>query len=199
MLYISPVDNSLHGDYHGLHSCAVSLLTEGIKKEYGICISESCISTGRYGKPFIPQYPNIHFSYSHCFDMAVCYISDTECGCDIEAVGRNIGERVMKRCFTEREISAVNSCGSIPKGAAALWTLKESYVKAIGTGLAYGMKKAELCMNNNRVVLADKEIADSCGFITLTDGEHIVSVCEMGRNPIVTFSSWDQILFPFSP
>jgi Phosphopantetheinyl transferase len=104
------------------------------------------IQTNEYGKPFIPGYP-YHFNISHSDDLIICGVSDIEIGVDCQTVDTNSNiEGIIKRFFTPDEQSYVlsGSPSSTPElrtnnlelrtRFTELWTLKESYIKALGTG-----------------------------------------------------------------
>ncbi len=110
------------------------LLAQGLLSEYGITdIPE--FSYGPKGKPFLKDYPNIHFSLSHCHKAAICSIDNVSTGCDIEQTDLVPDEALMRMCLNDGEIRSVK--GSSHPGAefAKIWTRKEAFLKMTGTGL----------------------------------------------------------------
>lgn len=100
---------------------------------------------GQYGKPYV-RGNNIFFNLSHSGEYAVCAVSDKEVGIDIQQKGA-LKMKVARRCFTE------NECGYIlgqPDSEMAadmfyrLWSLKESFVKAVGKGFNLPFKSFEI-------------------------------------------------------
>jgi 4'-phosphopantetheinyl transferase len=94
------------------------------------------IRLGAYGKPFLLE-GGLFFNLSHSGEYAACAVGAEEVGLDIEEVGVADAD-VARRCFTPGELRRV-----MPDGARVdveafcrLWTLKESYIKRIGTGLS---------------------------------------------------------------
>lgn len=92
-----------------------------------------------YGKPYIDK--KIYFNISHCNNIVVCVISDEIVGVDIEKL--NYKKSVVKRCFNEKEINLINNSINKKEIFTIIWTCKESYVKKIGIGLEYGLKKVD--------------------------------------------------------
>ena len=76
------------------------------------------------------QDEKLFFNLSHTKEYVVCCISDQEVGIDIEYT-RPINELVIKKCFSKSEQDFVKTDHDFTK----VWTLKESYIKNIGTGL----------------------------------------------------------------
>ncbi|MCR5356514.1 MAG: 4'-phosphopantetheinyl transferase superfamily protein [Lachnospiraceae bacterium] len=94
------------------------------------------------GKPhvFLPGDTNddgsakeMHFSLSHSGDYAICAVDDDIIGADIELIDDNpvSYDKIATRFFCREEAAAINSTESFFK----IWTLKESFTKAVGLGL----------------------------------------------------------------
>lgn len=92
---------------------------------------------GKFGKPYLKNYPHISFSLSHSEDMgflAVC-TKGLEVGADIEKIreGREF-PGIASRYFTEQE-NYFYAQYPAPETFMQIWTRKEAYTKALGTGL----------------------------------------------------------------
>lgn len=90
---------------------------------------------GQYGKPYIRD-GGIYFNLSHSGEYAVCAVSDREVGIDIQLKG-DLKMNVARRYFTENECKHILAQPDSTKATDMfyrLWSLKESFVKAIGTG-----------------------------------------------------------------
>ncbi|CAL8350760.1 unnamed protein product [Lota lota] len=98
--------------------------------------------------------------------------------------------RIMTRQFTEYEWSVIQSSGSERQQLAAFyrhWALKESFIKAIGTGLGFNLQRAEFHLSPQPVtedqvqrrtmMHLDEEEEDTWMFEeSLLDADHHVAV-----------------------
>ena len=126
-IYISPAEQKK------LHDTAYELLFSALRED-GITASHADILISERGKPYFGDLP-VFFGISHCKGYAMCMISDSNIGADCETV-RKYHERTALRAFTESENRLIDESGSRDEALSRLWSLKESYVKYTGTGLA---------------------------------------------------------------
>ena len=97
------------------------------------------ISSGEHGKPYFPDRRDLHFNLSHSGDVALCALSDRDIGCDAEKI-RKPPFRVAEKFFSEEERKYVFSGGTEKERTNRffkVWTLKESALKATGSGFTY--------------------------------------------------------------
>jgi phosphopantetheinyl transferase len=94
------------------------------------------------GRPFLVGNEGIDFNISHSDMWLVMLVSDKSIGIDIEAYkeNRNIFG-IAKNYFLPEEYLAIMNSSNAIFLFHQLWTLKESYVKATGEGIAHGFKK----------------------------------------------------------
>ena len=90
----------------------------------------------KFGKPYLREYKNLFFNISHSGDMTVVAVSNNEVGVDIELIRAANIDSIIKR-FHESEIKYIISHHGEDRIKAffLVWTLKESYLKALGVGL----------------------------------------------------------------
>ncbi len=86
------------------------------------------------GKLFIPG-SDIRVNLSHSGDYAVCAVCGSEVGIDIECV-KEANPALAKRFFTREEYEYVKNAGDSNDAFFELWVKKESFIKAVGKGLA---------------------------------------------------------------
>ena len=134
-LYVCPVPE---GNQKAEHETAHFLLNTAVQELFRI--ENPVLSYGTYQKPYFRDYPEIHFNLSHCKGLAVCLISNYECGADVEAC-RNVRPAVVRRVFSPEEKEMLNRSADPDQLFTQLWTLKESYVKAVGRGIGFHMEK----------------------------------------------------------
>ncbi len=104
---------------------------------FGIDAMSARVAHDADGKPYLVDHPGIFFSLSHSGSMAMCAVADAPIGCDIQSVSEvRHSEAVARRFFTRREQEQWAACSEPRREFARLWTLKESYVKYLGCGIA---------------------------------------------------------------
>jgi 4'-phosphopantetheinyl transferase len=99
---------------------------------------------GESGRPFIAREHAIEldFNIAHTNGMvAVAAGWDLRLGIDVEAFARRRNLEIARRYFSAREIAGLAALPpeDQPRRFLELWTLKEAYLKAIGTGIAGGL------------------------------------------------------------
>ena len=120
------------------HRCLLAhlLLMRSLGTETGTTGTEICLEYGEKGKPEVSGQPDLHFNLSHSGDMVVCAVDCHPVGVDVEKI-REIDPDVAQSCFTAAEQSYLNKdLRMFLDRFYQLWTLKESYLKALGTGLS---------------------------------------------------------------
>lgn len=103
--------------------------------------------TDENGKLYLTEYDGIYVNLSHSGDYAVCAVSDVPIGVDIQHC-RECDMKMANRFFTAEEAGFINKSTDKNNAFFEIWTKKESFVKAIGKGLAIPL--------NSFSVLADK-------------------------------------------
>ena len=96
---------------------------------------------GFNGKPFVENHGvGLEFNLSHAKDVIVCAVTKSyPLGIDVEHTKRKSDTyKLAPRYFAEQEIAALEQIEyqSQPQNFYDYWTLKESYIKACGDGLA---------------------------------------------------------------
>lgn len=98
--------------------------------------SEDEIFYGSKGKPYL-KGKKVFFNVSHSGEYAICAVADTEVGCDIEKIEK-ADMKLAKKCFSEHEYESLCGCETEKERNILFfryWTMRESYVKALGTGI----------------------------------------------------------------
>ena len=162
------------------HDHAHNLLRECLRT-YGIAYSEDTpVDKNDMGKPSLAEHPDIHFNLSHAKGIAACIVTDRECGIDCEQV-RKCSQGVMRRAFTESERTLVEALPEDQQDLmfTRIWTLKESYVKALGIGVSYPLNTVGFSFDGDRII-SDK---DGCSFrqYLIHGSRYVVSVCRLNK------------------
>lgn len=94
------------------------------------------ITLGKYGKPRFVGYDELEFNLTHAGNYVACILADCEVGIDIEIFSKKMDLNISKHYFTNAEHRFITEDGmSSQRRFFYIWTLKESYIKKIGTGL----------------------------------------------------------------
>lgn len=134
---------------------------------------------GEKGKPHIGNLSDIHFNISHSGHYVVCAVAPVEIGIDVERI-RKVNLRIAERFFSPSEINDLMACDEEYRMQyfITLWTIKESYLKAIGRGLTQHLNSFTIVKNGNSYLLTGNEEAETYGIETQQlDHEYMMAVC----------------------
>ena len=121
-----------------LCAAAFLLLCDGLREEYGI-IQPPMLEYHEEGKPFLADYPHIHFNISHCHVAAICAIAPHPIGIDVERI-RPYNESVVRYTMNEEELRQIEASPHPDIAFIRLWTMKEALLKLTGSGIQKDMK-----------------------------------------------------------
>ena len=153
-----------------IRSLAVGLLLEKALDDIGIGDRE--IRIGDNGKPYLASSA-VFFNLSHSGERAMCAVSDMEVGCDVQKIGE-ANLKIAGRFFSPSERQLLNSIEDESekiKMFYRLWTLKESYVKALGTGLKTPLGSFSVTTGENVNGYHFKEYYTSDGYVYAVCGK----------------------------
>jgi 4'-phosphopantetheinyl transferase len=127
-----------------------------ISQKLGLVPHSIVFSRSKNGKPFL-ENNIVRFNLSHSGDWVVMSIAEAEVGIDAELI-RPINYHIAERFFSKDEVTILNSKEGDEKLAYFfdLWTLKESYLKLIGTGLTRSLSSFTVHMNSGEFVISEE-------------------------------------------
>jgi len=128
-----------------LSLCAGFLIKESCNY-FGKPNSDKSISYGENGKPYFSNETHFFFNVSHSGSKVMCIASEKENGCDVEKI-RTFKPLVANRVCTPLELQWLSGYYDIKEKERAfirLWTIKESYMKILGTGFALSPRDIQL-------------------------------------------------------
>ena len=154
------------------------------------------LSFSAAGKPYLPGASGFHFNLSHAGAWVICAVSSCEVGCDIEEIRPRMPKRILRHLPPEEQ----RLLAAAPDAADLffrLWTLRESYAKATGTGLTLPLTPVDLslCEGSGKPSPASPyrfyEYEDFAGY-------HC-AVCIKGGGavrPAVHITDFESVVFP---
>ncbi|WP_373481953.1 4'-phosphopantetheinyl transferase superfamily protein [Acetobacterium sp.] len=144
---------------------AEMLLKEAMSQVYGI-YKPLAIKAGADGKPWLTDYPDIHFNLSHSGDYVVCGLGSRSVGVDIQKMELpNL--KLARRFFAALEADWLFALPTEKQihGFYDLWALKEAYMKYTSKGFNLPMDAFQIdCLN---------ELAINPGTAIVADGKRI--------------------------
>lgn len=156
-------------------SLGAGILLEYALNEAGLAGSDRTITYLPSGKPVLKD---CGISLSHSNGIVMCAIAPFELGCDIERIGKKDYKKLSERFFHDYEKAYASSS---EEAFTRLWTLKEAYVKYLGTGLSKSLDSfffEGLSGSDELKVIDNQKRNDSCFIYTEKLGnEYIYSVC----------------------
>lgn len=113
-------------------ACAGYLLRHALLEEG---IESPVFAKNEWGKPFLADRDDLHFSLSHSGHWALCAISNLPVGVDVELPRCTMA--VAKRHFRPDELENIAQLDSTRQADALnrFWTAKEAFAKMLGRGL----------------------------------------------------------------
>lgn len=111
--------------------------------------SEVTFCYTEYGKPSLPN-SGLYFNFSHSVDLAVLALSRIgELGVDLEYTAKKIDFMpIAAHFFAEKEYETLQQLPEKQRNLAfyLCWTRKEAFIKAVGEGLSFPLKKFEVSL-----------------------------------------------------
>lgn len=182
-------------------SLGVGILINEFMREHNLSTEQSAYKVGKNGKPY---FDGFCFNASHSGKYAVCVFADNEVGCDIEQLnGKDL--RIAQRFYSENEQKYVfdrDFQKLSNERFVRIWTLRESYLKYLGTGLtkplsSFGLENLSVCDNNklefpaekcvmtidcestkkSRAVIVDNDAPADCYFYEYRIADAYISIC----------------------
>ncbi|HFD79967.1 MAG TPA: 4'-phosphopantetheinyl transferase superfamily protein [Gammaproteobacteria bacterium] len=155
---------------HHRHSYLVAhgLLRHTLSRYVDIAPEDWKFSHGRHGRPEIanPSAPPLRFNLTHTEGLTGCIVTlHADCGIDAEQLTtRHATSDIARRMFSEEECRELERLPAREHTAYFFehWTLREAYVKAIGTGISFPTNRLRFVTGHGGVarVLFQPDIDD---------------------------------------
>jgi len=143
------------------------LLKSLISNYLNIEIEEINFIQNEYGKPSLQPELNeidLQFNVSHSEHLGMfAFTTGQELGIDVESIQQtpNLNE-IVDMCFSdfEKEWFYKSEPGLQQELFYKVWTGKEAFIKAIGTGLSFPLKEIEFKINSNTTITFQSKHGD---------------------------------------
>lgn len=118
-----------------------------------------------------------YFSLSHSGTVAACVLSDRPVGVDVQKLSP-FSEPLVRRFFCPQELSELQQAQDSSYAFTKLWSLKESYVKALGTGLSTPLNSFRISLEPPLLTASGDAV-----FWHQSVGEYHFAICIPGAEP----------------
>ena len=179
--------------------CAELLLRYSLFQALGR-LDEPKIVYNEFGKPFVNHIAGFSYNLSHSGKWVVIAYGSTEIGIDIEEI-QTVEENIYDKYFTEEEKNYICTTTEAEhkKRFTQIWTLKESYIKYLGTGIftelhSFSVNAIEGVVRTQAEGIQKGLRLKSCLF----DTDYYLSVCGMEEELSireVSFEDFQHILY----
>lgn len=141
------------------------------------------LNYNKYGKPSLANPLDVHFNLSHAGNIVVCAVDNFPIGIDIEEI-QPLDMSVAQNCYTQDEIYRLTAKKEVDRLRYFydLWTIKESYVKAIGKGLALPINSFSVDKEENGKISLFPLIEKWFFRQYEIDADYILSICASHDN-----------------
>lgn len=155
---------------------SLELISYGLEAEYNIKEANQNLDYSPLGKPFLRNYMDIHISLAHCRHGVTAILSRERVGIDIEKL-KPYNIYAARKILDEVELKRVEASVDSSREFFRYWTLKESYIKAIGMGFSYPTKSIHFVLEEDGQVRSNHKEA----LFSLYEHElgFIVAVCQL--------------------
>ncbi len=179
------------------------LLNYGLQRRFKEFVPPAEFGIGEHGKPFLKpnqtgivlrEGEELHCNLSHSADYVACVLSDRPAGIDIEKERSTIRPGVM-RFFSEEERRIIEESKQPDRVFFDFWVLKESYMKAVGTGFAKSPSSFFVCPEDGIYRIYEQGVRQryECFLFHPKDGYHLAVCTEVSvsrEEPVLEEVLW---------
>ena len=121
--------------HSGRISCIVSylLFLYGFRNLYHMEGTPD-FSGEKFEKPYLADYPEIHFNLSHCNNGCACIMDNFEVGIDLQEI-RKVSLKTFEKICSADEILEIQNSNNPEKEFCKIWSYKEALSKLTGEGI----------------------------------------------------------------
>lgn len=160
------------------------LLRHGLAEQFGLASTDIRLERDGFGRPGLVGRTDVQFSISHCPEAVAVLVADAPVGVDVESI-RPHDPYAARRVLAPAELARLTNSPAPDLDFFRLWTLKESYGKALGVGMSYPLREVCFEVHPDGTVTSNRTDASfQCeeSFVGL-----VVAICRLGSgHPIDT-------------
>ena len=165
----------------------LSYASEKFDKSYASLLAKESYLLERdvneYGKPYFIYHPDVPFNLSHSGKYCVCAFSDSRIGVDVQIKSEPYAD-IADSFFNDSERKILYD---LPENKRedyffTTWTLKESYMKAVGKGMQIPLKEIqeyEISEDTYAISAKNEEGRYIARILSEFDDEYKLSVCTL--------------------
>lgn len=137
-----------------------------------------------HGKPYLHPWCGIYVNWSHSGSYVLCAVSDREVGVDLQETVREPKESLVRRVLQPEERAFYERQEKERQKALfyEYWVLKESFLKALGTGFGTSLDRFYVKMEGKApaIVQSVNEKNYHCRLLNFSDPAYKAAVCWEG-------------------
>jgi 4'-phosphopantetheinyl transferase len=150
------------------------------------CSGSFDIYYGKFGKPFLKN--NLfYFNISHSGEYTICGISAQEIGVDIQKVKKIIDRKILKSFFAPSELDMLDLGDMKDDLFTEIWTVKESYLKMLGTGLHKPLRSFSVVQYGTNYEIIDEEKRNCKLLVKTLYKDYKIAICSTIQSPDYKF------------
>ncbi|EDK33565.1 4'-phosphopantetheinyl transferase family protein [Clostridium kluyveri] len=164
-------------------------------KDFHVRNKDLSITKNYYGKPLLSYPESIHFNVSHSGYWIVCAVHNLPVGIDIEQI-KPIDFSIAEHFFSESEYESILTSDEGPRLPLfyEFWTLKESYIKAVGKGLYMALNSFNIKLCNDDIQVEREGSFEDYYFKQYDiDKNYKLSVCARTNNFSDSIILWSDL------
>lgn len=138
-----------------------------------------------YGKPYLLTSEPIYVNWSHSKEYVILALADREVGVDVQEMKTEPKQSLIQRTLQPEELIVYDSAPQEQQKRLfyQYWTVKESYLKALGTGFytpldTFYVGMDELCP---QIVQRIRERDYSCQLLVMPNKDYAAALCVEGE------------------
>lgn len=166
---------------------ARALLELGLREEGYAGALPGELPRGAHGKPYLPDPGAPQVNWSHSGDWALLALADRAVGIDLQQEGREPSPALAERLLTQEERGFYEAA---PKERRRrlfyeYWVLKESFLKAVGTGFAISLDRFYIDLRRGSPIVHQtiNDRSYHCRLLRFGESGYVAAVCCEGEEP----------------